>query len=253
MYDRAEAAALEVPLDAPLDVAFGELVGYLCLAGGDAQLAAHWLRHADAQSQIRKSEMTFAAEAVREYLDKHINVTADAGASVAEPVPLNARQVELVDSLRHPPVLARAQTLWYQAKAVELMGEFFFRPDTDTELFCYRQQRVARDRVDAVRARLRRDLAQVPTLEVLAREVGCSPFYLSRTFSKETGQTIPQFVRQLRMERAAELLKTGRYNVTEVALEVGYNSLSHFSQAFHQTFGCCPGLYPMPMPRQKSV
>ena len=172
---------------------------------------------------------------------------------VAEPVPLNARQVELVDSLRHPPVLARAQTLWYQAKAVELMGEFFFWPATDTELFCYRQQRVARDRVDAVRARLRRDLTQVPTLEVLAREVSCSPFYLSRTFSKETGQTIPQFVRQLRMERAAELLKTGRYNVTEVALEVGYQSLSHFSQAFHQTFGCCPGLYPLPMPRQKSV
>ena len=31
-------------------------------------------------------------------------------------------------------------------------------------------------------------------------------------------------------------------------MEVGYNSLSHFSQAFHQTFGCCPGLYPIPGP-----
>jgi len=168
---------------------------------------------------------------------------------VSEPVPLNTRQLELVESLRHPPVLATAQTLWYQAKAVELMGEFFFRPPADAELFCHRQQRVARDRVDAVRARLRRDLAQVPPLEELAREVGCSPFYLSRTFSKESGQTIPQYVRQLRMERAAELLKTGRYNVTEVAFEVGYNSPSHFSQAFHQAFGCCPGLYPLPIPR----
>jgi hypothetical protein len=91
MYDRAEAAALEVPLDAPLDVAFGELVGYLCLAGGDAPLAAHWLRHADAQSHIRKSEMTFAAEAVREYLDKHANAQAEAGAAVAEPVPAQMR------------------------------------------------------------------------------------------------------------------------------------------------------------------
>lgn len=95
---------------------------------------------------------------------------------------------------------------------------------------------------------LRRHLAQTPPLEQIAREVGCSPFYLSRTFSKETGQTIPQYVRQLRMEKAAGLLRTGRYNVTEVALEVGYNSLSHFSQTFHQTYGCCPGLYPMAMP-----
>jgi AraC-like DNA-binding protein len=50
------------------------------------------------------------------------------------------------------------------------------------------------------------------------------------------------------MERAAELLRSGRYNVTEAALEVGYSSLSHFSQAFCQVIGCCPGLYPLKKP-----
>jgi AraC family transcriptional regulator len=173
------------------------------------------------------------------------------GESGAAPVTaLNARQRELIASLQQPPVLASAQTLWFQAKAIELMGELFFQPSSQEELFCHRQQRVARDRVDAVLAILRRNIAQAPPLEQIAREVGCSPFYLSRTFSKETGQTIPQYLRQLRMEKAATLLRTGRFNVTEVALEVGYNSLSHFSQTFHQTFGCCPGLYPMPMPGQ---
>jgi AraC-like DNA-binding protein len=53
------------------------------------------------------------------------------------------------------------------------------------------------------------------------------------------------------MERAAELLKSGEYNVTEAATEVGYNSLSHFSAAFHETFGSCPGLYPLKTPSQK--
>ena len=47
------------------------------------------------------------------------------------------------------------------------------------------------------------------------------------------------------MERAAELLRSGRYNVTEAATEVGYASLSHFSKAFCETIGCCPVLYPM--------
>ena len=42
----------------------------------------------------------------------------------------------------------------------------------------------------------------------------------------------------------AELLRTGRYNVTEAATEVGYSSLSHFSKAFCETIGCCPVLYP---------
>ena len=57
--------------------------------------------------------------------------------------------------------------------------------------------------------------------------------------------TIPQYLRKLRMQRAAELLESGKYNVTEAALEVGYSSLSHFSQAFCQTMGCCPTLYPL--------
>jgi len=178
---------------------------------------------------------------------------SDAGSGVSAVVPLNSRQRELIASLRQPPVLASAQTLWYPAKAIELIGEFFFRSAAENELFCHRQQRVARDRVDTVRAILRRNLAETPALERIAREVGCSPFYLSRTFSKETGQTIPQYLRELRLDKAAELLRTGRYNVTEVALEVGYNSLSHFSQAFHQAFGCCPGLYPTATSTQRAA
>jgi AraC-like DNA-binding protein len=53
------------------------------------------------------------------------------------------------------------------------------------------------------------------------------------------------------MERAADLLRTGQCNVTEAAMTVGYNSLSHFSAAFHETFGCCPGLYPLKTAAQK--
>lgn len=175
------------------------------------------------------------------------------GSALGAVEPMNARLRDLVVRLRHPPVLASAQTLWYQAKAVELMGEFFFQASDRAELFCHRQQRVARDRVEQVMLILRRDLTSPPSLEQLGQEAGCSPFYLSRTFSKETGQTIPQYLRQLRLDRAAELLKGGQMNVTEVALEVGYSSLSHFSQAFHQQFGCCPGLYPVTTQTQRAA
>lgn len=118
-------------------------------------------------------------------------------------------------------------------------------------MFCTRQHRVATERVNRTLAVLKRDLANPPSLEALSREVGCSPFYLSRTFSREMGRTIQSYLRQLRLDRAAELLRSGRYNVTETSLEVGYSSISHFSQVFHETFGCCPGLYPMATPSQK--
>jgi AraC-like DNA-binding protein len=121
------------------------------------------------------------------------------------------------------------------------------------ELFCTRQQRLAQERVEQVIFLLQQNLAEPPSLEELGKKIGCSHFYLSRIFSSQTGQTITQYLRQLRMERAAELLREGEHNVTEAALEVGYNSLSHFSAAFHEAFGCCPGLYPLATLTQQSA
>ena len=156
---------------------------------------------------------------------------------------MSIQQRDVVASLREPPVAKAAQILWYQSKALELMAHFLFMPK-NPEFFCMRQKRVARERVERTKELLARDLANPPTLEMLGQEVGCSPFYLSRIFSREVGLTIPQYLRNLRMERAAEFLRTGRYNVTEAATEVGYSSLSHFSKAFCETIGCCPVLYP---------
>jgi AraC-like DNA-binding protein len=171
-------------------------------------------------------------------------IFGDKDESVIAPVrPMSMQQRAVVASLAEPPVAKAAQILWYQAKALELMAHFFFAPK-NPELFCMRQKRVARERVERAKELLARDLVNPLTLEALGQEVGCSSFYLSRIFSREVGLTIPQYLRNLRMERAAELLRTGRYNVTEAATEVGYSSLSHFSKAFCETIGCCPVLYP---------
>jgi AraC-like DNA-binding protein len=166
-------------------------------------------------------------------------------------VRLSASQQQLIGTLRQPPVYAAAQPLWYQCKALELAVTFLLQPPPENELFCTRQQRLAQGRVEQVIFLLGQNLASPPSLEELGKKIGCSHFYLSRIFSAQTGRTITQYLRQLRMERAAELLKSRDYNVTEAALEVGYNSLSHFSAAFHETFGCCPGLYPLKTPTQK--
>ena len=172
-----------------------------------------------------------------------------AHSQITMPAPLGTALSQLVESLRHPPVFSRAQAVWFQCKAIELATHLFFTVPGG-ELFCTRQQRAARERVQRVQAILRGALTEPPPLEELGRLAGCSPFYLSRIFSQEVGMTIQQYLRQIRMERAAELLRTGKCNVTEAAMEVGYSSLSHFSATFHQTFGCCPGLYPLKTPTQ---
>jgi AraC family transcriptional regulator len=164
--------------------------------------------------------------------------------AISEVRRLTTEQQRLIPALQHSPVPLTGRAVWFESKVLELMSEFFFVTG-DNEFFCERQRRVANERVNKVIALLRENLVEPPDLLELGRRVGCSPFHLSRTFSQELGVTIPQYLRQLRMECAAELLLSGKFNVTEAALEVGYSSLSHFSQAFCQTMGCCPNLYPL--------
>lgn len=207
-----------------------------------------------ARERHRFITVEFAAEFLEQYLRReapHLHpcvraaLERSAHASlVSAPEPMGVALRQLVESLQRCPVFKPAQETWFRCKALELAAQTFFRP-AEGELFCARQQRAACERAARVREILAARLAGPPTLEELGRLVGCSPFHLSRQFSEATGQTIPQFLRQARLERAAGLLRAGTHNVTEAALEVGYNSLSHFTVAFRETFGCCPGLYPL--------
>ncbi len=169
---------------------------------------------------------------------------ADKSGSAAAVGAMSPGQEVTFQALRQPPVPVAAHKLWYQAKTLELLSQVLFQPAPQEEFFCQRQKRVARERVERTTAILRSHLSDPPDMEALGAQVGCSSFYLSRLFSKEMGMTIPQYVRQIRMERAAELLLAGRHNVTEAAMDVGYSSLSHFSKAFCTTIGCCPTLFP---------
>jgi len=147
------------------------------------------------------------------------------------------------EEMAAPPVPPALLGVWISAKAVEIATHVF--SESAGTLFCERQRSLAHERVAAVKAILLRDVENPPSLAELGREVGCSPFYLSRIFSEETGTTIIRFLRSARLDLAAERLRSGRFNVTEAAMSVGYSSLSHFSKAFAERFGHCPCAFPL--------
>jgi AraC-like DNA-binding protein len=186
-----------------------------------------------------------AEDGLHPRLSRFLAAGKRAAGMVSEQIRLNNEQQQLLASLRNPPVFQAAQPLWYRAKAIEAVAAFLYRPVASESLFCERQQYLNRERVQKVMAILKENLAEPPSLEELGKRVGCSHFYLSRIFTQEVGKTISVTLRDLRMERAAALLREGKFNVTQAALEVGYSSLSHFSNAFHEVIGCCPGLYPL--------
>lgn len=161
-----------------------------------------------------------------------------------ELAPLPTSLLSTRTELTQPPVPEGARAIWYRGKVLEILAHLLFSAGDPSELFCQRHQRQNRERAERVQYLLERDLENPPTLEMLAREVACSPFHLSRIFAEEAGMSIPRYLRTKRIDRAAELLKTGKANVTEAAMAVGYSSLSAFNKAFVEQMGCCPGLYP---------
>jgi AraC-like DNA-binding protein len=81
------------------------------------------------------------------------------------------------------------------------------------------------------------------TLERMAEMAGMSRSAFSRDFSKTFGRTAMDFVKEVRLRRAAELLLTTSRPIKAIAADVGYQSRSHFTQAFKQTHGLHPAAY----------
>jgi transcriptional regulator GlxA family with amidase domain len=81
------------------------------------------------------------------------------------------------------------------------------------------------------------------TLELLAGMAGMSRSTFSEQFSKTFGRTAMEFVKDVRLRRAAELLVTTERPIKAIAVDVGYHSRSHFTQAFKETHGLHPAAY----------
>jgi DNA-binding response OmpR family regulator len=77
----------------------------------------------------------------------------------------------------------------------------------------------------------------------LARHIGMSRSGLYKKFSALTQIPIAEFIKSVRMRKAAVLLAKDKLNVAEVAWEVGYNDRKYFSREFKKSFGKTPSEY----------
>lgn len=81
------------------------------------------------------------------------------------------------------------------------------------------------------------------TLEDIAGTLFVSPYHLCRVFRHETGLTLHTYLNQIRLRASLEPISEGAQEVTDIALEAGFSSHSHFTSAFRRTFGEPPSAY----------
>jgi two-component system, response regulator YesN len=81
------------------------------------------------------------------------------------------------------------------------------------------------------------------SLEKVASIVYLNPAYFSQLFKQKTGQGFKEYVIQLRLEQAKQLLTNPKLKLIDITERIGYHDLRHFSQVFRKKYGITPSEY----------
>lgn len=95
-------------------------------------------------------------------------------------------------------------------------------------------------RIDVIIAYMETDLRSSVTPDKVASLVNLSPSRLRHLFREETGMSLRQYQKQLRMKKARKLLEDSFLSVKEIMVETGINDRNVFARNFRETFGSSP-------------
>jgi AraC-like DNA-binding protein/ligand-binding sensor protein len=146
----------------------------------------------------------------------------------------------------------RAEEAWFETRVVpskklEATGKLL---SIFAELLSTKSNEIAMQQANAelpVVSRAKRYIeehhAEDLSLGAVAKAVNTSLFYFCKLFKKATGLSFTEFVSRTRVEKAKNLLLNRNLRVSEIAYEVGFQSLTHFNRVFHKIAGQSPTEY----------
>ncbi len=136
--------------------------------------------------------------------------------------------------------------LYVKGKVYELLSlHFQHEENTDSEYcpFLVDEQNVLKIR--KAKEIIISRMAEPPSLQELANEIGLNIKKLKEGFKQIYGDTVFSFLFDYKMEHARRLLESNQFNVNEVGVQIGYSTASHFIAAFKKKFGTTPKKYVM--------
>ncbi|MGG1515424.1 response regulator [Paenibacillus oryzisoli] len=97
--------------------------------------------------------------------------------------------------------------------------------------------------INEIRSFIEQNLASDVSLQSIADHVYLHPVYVSKIYKLETGDNLSDYVNQVRMDKAAYLLKHGQDKIYEIATQLGYQRPHSFNHAFKKHYGMTPQEY----------
>ncbi len=171
------------------------------------------------------------------------SATADAFAPVAKEM-LDAGQSAadiraMHDSFMKLPIM---ETSHYEA-AVSLLKSFACHLGECTHRLLFATALNEPETVRNAKAFIAQHIAEPMSLEAVASNVNVSPFHFCKVFKRSTGMTFTDYVTHVRVEKARRMLLRPEARITDVAYDVGFQSLSHFNRSFRRVVNESPTEY----------
>ncbi|MCE7863362.1 MAG: AraC family transcriptional regulator [Bacteroidetes bacterium CHB5] len=140
---------------------------------------------------------------------------------------------------------ANAEKLYYHGKTLELLGLYFSEKKTNTESCPFLNDQQTVRKIKNAKEYLLQHMEAPPGLKELAKIAGLNEYQLKVGFKEIYGNTVFGYLLDHRLDHSRMLLDSARYQVNEVAYQIGYTNPSHFIAAFKKKFGITPKKYLM--------
>jgi AraC-like DNA-binding protein len=152
---------------------------------------------------------------------------------------VQAEAGELRDAFFSTRVLSRRQ----HEAMVTLLRIFALHLSTVSNQVLVRQQNAEPPMITRAKEFIGKNQGEALSLGQVAKAVNTSTFYFCKMFKKFTGLNFTDYVSRTRIEKARNLLLNPNLRVSEIAFEVGFQSLTHFNRVFKKIVGESPTEY----------
>ena len=136
------------------------------------------------------------------------------------------------------------QALYLKGKVYELLSLYFNKSeDANSEQCPFLVDEENVRKIRQAKEIILNHMAEPPSLQALSDEIDLSLSKLKEGFKQLYGDTVYGYLLSHKMEEARRMLESGKYNVNEVGLKIGYSTSSHFIAAFKKKYGTTPKKY----------
>ncbi|WPV66408.1 AraC family transcriptional regulator [Chitinophaga sp. LS1] len=156
--------------------------------------------------------------------------------------PITARMLMILDEIRNCQFLGGHKKLYLQSKVIELLA---LQCEQQEQAESLQKERFAlsasdKEKIFFARDYLLNQMQSPPSLTELSRAAGLNEFKLKNGFKQVFDNTVFGYLNDHKMEYARQLLQSAVQSVTQIAEQLGFSSVQHFSTAFRKKFGVSP-------------